>query len=161
MVERVLHVPGNYTGGNLEMTIVIDYNFHKDMIQEHVKDIATALKSFGEVFRNVRLNTVKWISDELIKTEVTAMAFLQIGKYFEGYEVNNQTKRLEPLLHHLKLFHARSKLILILTDGNYQIIDKNITKEHLQPFLYRKLILINNNTPVLGNTLLMDIYNIN
>ncbi|HEX3075637.1 MAG TPA: hypothetical protein VHQ24_02075, partial [Lachnospiraceae bacterium] len=139
MVERVFHVPGNYTGGYLEMTIVIDYNFQKDKIQEQAKDIVTALKSFGEVFRNVRLNTVKWFSDEQIKTEVTAMAFLQVGKYFESYEVNNQTKRLEPLFHHLKLFHARSKLILILTDGNYQILDEDSMKEHLQPFLYRKL----------------------
>ncbi|HEX3076720.1 MAG TPA: hypothetical protein VHQ24_07655, partial [Lachnospiraceae bacterium] len=56
--------------------------------------------------------------------------------------------------HHLKLFHARSKLILILTDGNYQILDEDSMKEHLQPFLYRKLILLKNNDEVLGNTFL-------
>lgn len=42
----------------------------------------------------------------------------------------------------MKLFYARSKVILLLTDGNYIVKDEKAVSEALNPFLKRKLVLI-------------------
>ena len=54
-VEHVLHVQGNYTGGILEMAIVIDRNLPKEEAAQRAKDLVQILKSQNEIFRNVRL----------------------------------------------------------------------------------------------------------
>ena len=115
-IDRVLHVPGNYRGGILEMTMVIDCTFSKEDITTLCKDVIASCKSQSEVFRNVRLNVVKWESEK-ISNEVTGLAYLQMGKYFENYcqEVPDVAdKPSEDLLAYLKKFHARSKLIIVL-----------------------------------------------
>ena len=40
----------------------------------------------------------------------------------------------------LKLFHARSKLIIVVTDGQYEVGDETELKKVMQPFLYRKVM---------------------
>ena len=75
-VERILHVPGNYKGGILEMALVVDCNLETQTAKENVQAMIKALKSHSETFRNVRLNVVWWKSDEEIVTEVTPMTVL-------------------------------------------------------------------------------------
>ena len=55
-VDAILHVPGNYRGGNLEMTVVIDESLRQGDFEEAVAAVAGALKRSNEIFRNVRLN---------------------------------------------------------------------------------------------------------
>lgn len=141
-VERVLHVPGNYNGGTLEMAMVFDCNLSKEPICQIGKGIATLLKSHSEVFRNVRLNGIQWESDTIFIKEVTSLPHLQMGRYFEEYKCIEHRKRLELLTEQLKKFYARSKVILLFTDGNYQIEDLALFKESIHPFLYRKLIIV-------------------
>ncbi len=38
-VERILHVPGNYLGGILEMAFVLDYHISKEVLMENLKEI--------------------------------------------------------------------------------------------------------------------------
>lgn len=59
-VDAILHVPGNYRGGNLEMTIVIDTSLSREEFQDAVAAVVKALKRSNEIFRNVRLNLVFW-----------------------------------------------------------------------------------------------------
>ena len=40
----------------------------------------------------------------------------------------------------MKLFHARSKLIIVVTDGKYETGDESELKKLMQPFLYRKVM---------------------
>lgn len=153
-IEFVLHTPGNYTGGILEMTIVLDHNIECEEMKRLCSQAAALLKTTGEVFRNVRLNVVDWLSDESIENAVMPLSMLQLGRIREPWIVSEKEKTLEALCSRLKLFHARSKLILVLTDGSYQTGDKNKAKEALQPFLYRKLILLENNIVKPGRELL-------
>ena len=146
-IKRVLHVPGNYTGGILEMAIVADYGMSKEELSENVKQIADALKRQDETFRNVRLNLIKWVSDECIIKEVSSLTVLQMGRGLEDYDAyaeapGKEEKSVDELFRQLKLFYARSKVILVLTDGAYKVTDMNSTKAHLQPFLGRKMIFI-------------------
>ena len=85
-VERILHVPGNYKGGILEMALVVDCNMDKTAAQEGIAAIVKALKSHSETFRNVRLNVVWWKSDDEIVTEVIPLPMMQMGTPFESYE---------------------------------------------------------------------------
>ena len=141
-VEQVLHAPGNYRGGILEMAIVFDCNISKKTAMETAKELVTTLKQQSEVFRNVRLNTIQWRSDgEMIK-EITPMVYLQTGKYFEGYERNQEEKRLEILTEQLKKFYARSKLIIVLTDDKFRVREQVALEESFKPFLKKKLIFI-------------------
>ena len=141
-VERILHVPGNYKGGILEMALIIDCNMSKETAKTNVQAIVKALKSHSEVFRNVRLNVVWWKSDDEILTEVIPMAMLQMGTPFDTYEKMAANKRIDPLFANLKLFQARSKLILLLSDGQFFVEDEEQCMESLKPFLGRKMLLL-------------------
>ncbi len=77
-VERVLHVPGNYRGGILEMAIVVDREFDKATARELCGDIITSCKQQSEVFRNVRLNMILWGTEE-IRADAVACAYFQTG----------------------------------------------------------------------------------
>lgn len=140
MVEQVLHVPGNYRGGILEMAMVFDCSLEKEMLESLAGETAGALKRQGEIFRNVRLNTILWKSDEELFMEVTPLPYLMMGTYFQKYEHCPKRKTLEKMTNRLKLFQARSKLIFIFTDGNYVIGNHKALEQSLQPFLGRKLI---------------------
>ena len=43
-IQRVLHVPGNYRGGILEMALVADYGISKENLEEACKEMVNALK---------------------------------------------------------------------------------------------------------------------
>ncbi len=151
-VMRILRVPGNYNGGILEMAIVADYHMSLEELNETSKKLASALKQQNEIFRNVRLNLIKWVSDELIIKEVSLLPSLQMGRTYEDYEQytsferkeqgGSTVKTLDVLLYQLKLFYARSKVIIVLTDGSYRIADEKKAWEHLNPFLRKKLLIV-------------------
>ena len=89
-IERVLHVPGNYRGGILEMAIVIDCAYDKERVQTLCADIVTSCKKQSEVFRNIRLNVVTWRSEKIL-TETVAAAYLQMGTWFEHYQEESKS----------------------------------------------------------------------
>lgn len=141
-VERALHVPGNYNGGTLEMAMIFDCNLSEECVRETGKAIAVLLKSHGEVFRNVRLNIIWWEGDEELAKEVISIPHLQMGRCFDGYRCIENKKRVELLAGQLKKFYARSKIILLFTDGNCRVEEEELWKENMYPFLYRKLVVI-------------------
>ena len=152
-VSHILHVPGNYTGGVLEMAIVADYNLPVGTLREECRQIADML---NETFRNVRLNLIRWISDAQMEKEVIPLSFLLAGRAFaDEAAVEKTVKTLDELFRQLKLFYARSKVILVLTDGSYRTENKNAVKEYLQPFLARKLLLMQNGEQISGIRLFM------
>lgn len=141
-VEQVLHIPGNYRGGILEMAIVFDCNLSEQTAMETAKELVNALKQQNELFRNVHLNTIRWRSDSELLKEITPMAHLQLGTYFGGYQQTDEEKTLEILTGQLKKFYARSKLIIALTDGKFAIRESAELEESLKPFLRKKLIFV-------------------
>lgn len=140
-VERVLHVPGSYAGSNLEMAFVFDMSLPRDVAAAAAKGVCDSLKAHSKTFWNVRLNAIRWQSDDNIIKEISAMPLMQMGRYFEDYECSPCKKRIELLTIQLKKFYARSKVIIFFTDGNYRVEDQKFLSESLQPFLYRRLIL--------------------
>lgn len=167
-VERVLHVPGNYNGGILEMAVVLDYDLPVEVLKEKSKEILQTLKTQSEIFRNVRLNVVKWVSDECFIKEVSAIPMVLMGKVFEDYESIKNTasdqstkesgqKTLDELTRQLQLFYARSKLVLVITDGNYRIFDSSAVKKYMHPFLHRKLLFLQTKEIISGTKLLLQL----
>lgn len=147
-VEQVLHIPGGLTGGRLsEMTVILDYKLSLEALKENSREIVAVLKQKGDIFRNTRLNVVKWISDEQIITQNMPLSMLGLGKGFEDYIVMPHTgdKNMEVLAGNLKLFHARSKLIILISDGRWQIEKQEILQSNLQPFLHKKWIWLDTN----------------
>lgn len=139
-VERILHVPGNYRGGILEMALVLDYHISKEILMESSKEILMALQTYSKVFQNVRLNLVKWISDTDIRKEVSSIGVVRMGRCFEDYKRGSKEKSFDELTRQLKLFYARSKLIIWITDGSFQILDTECVEANLKPFLQKKLL---------------------
>lgn len=146
-VERVLHVKGNYNGGILEMTLVIDCGLPKEYVSQMAADIAATLRSHSEVFRNVRLNLLYWWNDEKMENRVVPISFLQMKKCFEEYEPQSGERTLDMLSDRLKLLHARSKLIIILADEAMRVCDRDAVNRNMQPFLGRKSIFFFRNDP--------------
>lgn len=151
-VEQILHVPGNYTGGILEMAVVIDCALSKEAVKEELSEYLNWLKHHSPVFANVRFNVVFWKSDDCITTQVTSLSLLQIGRPLQDMPVSSKKgKSLVPLMEYLKKFHARSKLILFLLSMDFPFQGRNIPTEHisaplseaLQPFLHRKILFLN------------------
>lgn len=173
-VERILHVPGNYTGGILEMALVCDYHMPQEQLCQISTELIDCLKRNGEVFRNVRLNLVKWVDDSRIIKEIVPMTYVRMGRVFEDYallcsnsgvvkgaldmvglsevveEIVKSPKTMQELTRQLKLFYARSKVIIVITDGSYEVGDKGKTRENLHPFLYRKLLFCQNEKVITG-----------
>lgn len=141
-VERILHVPGNYTGGILEMTEVIDGALEQEKVSTYVPELLGSLKRHSEVFRNVRLNVVEWKSDERITTEVRPMPIVMCQSFFSEYEKYDTEKHLEKLVAYLKLYHARAKLIILVTDGRYLVECEEEVELAMRPFLDKKLMQI-------------------
>ena len=102
----------------------------------------------SEVFRNVRLNMVQWESDERIANQVIPMSVAGLTSYYESYECRQVTKDFQKLVQYLKLFQARAKLIILLTDGTNEEGSTEMLKAAMQPFLDKKLMQI-----VIGETL--------
>lgn len=141
-VERILHVPGNFTGPVLEMAVVIDKSLKKEQVQAYLPALLKMLKMHSDAFRNVRLNVVFWHADGHIQTETFPMSKVMIDSFYENYESRKQTKTLEGLVDYLKMYQARSKLIILLTDGSFQIADGKMLAQAMQPFLFRKLMQV-------------------
>lgn len=153
-IEQILHVPGNYSGGILEMTLVVDCSLPKEFILSETGEYFGFLKQHSRVFSNVRLNIVFWQNDETIRNEVSSITMLQIGRPFAEMPFDDSVKNPAVLLEYLKKFHARSKLILVLgqttayADKRAVIIDafpeneRRRIQEALQPFLHRKILFI-------------------
>lgn len=162
-VMRILHVPGNYSGGILEMAIVADYHMSHDRLKEECSQIAASLKRTDEVFSNVRLNLIKWAADDVIMKEISALPQLQMGRVFEDYDSYcekgsiSESKTLDELFRQLKLFYARSKVIIVLTDGSYRVENEEKVREYLNPFLYRKLLILQQGGGISGNDILREI----
>lgn len=146
-VERVLHVKGNYTGGILEMTLVVDCSLPEDYVKELSAEIAAILRSHSEVFRNVRLNLMLWRSDEDMENRVIPLSFLQTCGCFAEYCREERQKRLEALAAKLKLFHARSKLILVLADKELLVEDEQALCQNMRPFLEKKSLFLQKDDP--------------
>ena len=157
MADHILHVPGNYRGGNLEMTVVISSRLEIISLKENLKAVTDALKRSNEVFRNVRLNFVCVREDGSFENKVIPLVFLQTGKCFEKEDKRQMPSTpLSELFAYLKLFHARSKIVLIFADRDYDLGDKEKAREALNPFLKQKLLLIAEDDVITGTNIMME-----
>ncbi len=145
-VERVLHAPGNPSHDLKEMTVVLDYHMEKETIAALGKWVATILKNHSRTFSNVRCNLLHWMEDEVLRNEISPLSAIQLGRFSENYESQLQTKRVELLCDNLKRFHARSKLVIVLTDYEYEVTDEEQLKEVLSPFLKYKILFTDGKT---------------
>ena len=143
-IERILHSPGNYSGGILEMAVVIDMSLSKEEVVEYSKELVSTLKSHSEVFRNVRLNTILWKGSQEFVKEVTPLAMLSMGRFFDTYESIDVEKSCDGLFATLKKFYARSKLIIVITGPKEKLFfeNKSEAKESMQPFLHKKMLVL-------------------
>lgn len=139
-IEHVLHLPGNFTGPVLEMALVLDHHVPAEQIKETVPALLRALKQQGEVFRNVRFYVVDWQSDAQITTRRCPMLSAMTEQFYQDHVQSVEKKRIELLYQYLKFYHARSKLILLVTDAQYVMEDEAAGNMALKPFLGRKLI---------------------
>lgn len=138
----VLHRTGNFTGPVLEMTVVLDHCVPEAQMRVCVPALLRCLKQHSEVFRNVRLNVTDWLADTQIESRPVPMMKLLAAGFFDPYKQTVCKKSIECLYGHLKFYHARSKLIVFVTDGQYQIKDIQAAQEALRPFLGRKLVSV-------------------
>ena len=143
-VEQILHAPGNYSGGILEMTVVIDASMAKEDVAELVPCVLSQLKRHSEVFRNTLFHVIYWINDETMEDVKNSMSMAMLSSFYENYRQQKEMKKVESLLAYLRLFHARSKLILLFTPEGYRVEDETKANDLLQPFLGRKLLRISN-----------------
>ena len=158
-VDRILHAPGNQPAGKLqlEMAFVFDGSGEEEYIKTTVQDAVAALKSHDKIFQNVRSNVVFW-NAEKICTETMPMSFIQMGKPFVEREKNivDNSPKLDELCEYLKLYHARSKCIILFTEGNYELGDKERVKQSLNPFLKHKLLVVTPDKMITGTAIFME-----
>lgn len=150
----------------LEICLIFDGALSREAVRTVGAEVVSALKSADEIFRNVRCNVVFWISDETILHQVTAAAVVQMGRCFEDWEqITGQTagqqdgkqpeavaaqKHLELLAADLKKFEARSRLLILITEGSYAVADKEALQQNLNPFLKHRLLIVTENEILRG-----------
>ena len=159
-VDRILHAPGNQPTGNqqLEMAFVFDASIETESIKTTAQDTVAALKAHDKIFQNVRSNVVYW-GVEKICTEAMPMSFIQIGKPFVewGNRKVDKSPKLDELCAYLKLYHARSKCIILFTQADYELGDKKKVKESLNPFLKHKLLVVTPDKMITGTNIFMEL----
>ena len=186
-IDMILQSPANQVrDGKLEMAFVFDLGSDPSYLRETAAQVAGALKQHDRIFQNVRCNAVYWAADGL-STEVLPMSYVQLGRVCgeagdktedgsektcpenqvieknrrlcpENQTVEESTKpRLEDLTGYLKLYHARSKCILVITEGNYKVSDRKSAREALNPFLKSRLVMITPQELQTGLKLFMDL----
>lgn len=144
-VEKVLHAPCNLIKDNLEWAFVFDFNLSKEEVSNTSKEIVNTLKQHSPIFQNARLNVVEWKSDTEIEHKIIAMPLIQTGSYFKEYRSQPKEKKIDELIVQLKLFQARSKLIILLTDETYLVEDKNRWNQNMNPFLCKRMFIFHDN----------------
>lgn len=158
-VDHILHAPGNQPTGKqqLEMAFVLDCSGSMEYVKSTAQDAVAALKSHDKIFQNVRSNVVVW-SAESIKTETMPMSFIQMGRPFVEWENTKVDKsgKLHELCAYLKLYHARSKCIILITEGKYEYGDREILRQSLNPFLKQKLLLITPEKMITGTSVYVE-----
>lgn len=137
------------------MAVVFDASLEKEAAAAAGKQIAAVLKSMGDTFRNVRLNTVIWEPDR-ISHEISAIPQLIMGTALQGFEYSGEQKVLEDLCGNLKLFQARSRIVILVTGETYRVDSPQKLRENLNPFLYRRMILITEREVKPGISLLQE-----
>lgn len=142
ITDRILHVPGNYNSQRiLEMTVVVDTALERETVTAVLPALLKILKTHDRVFQNVRFNLTFWEPEGNVNRVCPMMMAMTEGLY-QDYVRRIETKSLEELTEYLRVFHARSKLILLLTDGSYQIEDIKLVQQHMRPFLEKKLMRV-------------------
>ena len=141
IAERILHVPGNYRGGVLEMAVVVDKNIEKEALRSILPQLLRALKQQGNVFRNVRFNYVQWKAAGA-ENQVCPMMVPMTEGFYEAYESCVEEKNFAGLVDYLKVFQARAKLIILLTDQNVTQWKGDETRRRMQPFLDKKMMVV-------------------
>lgn len=159
--DRILHMPGNLTGNRqqLEMTFVFHMGSEREYLKTTAADIVASLKAHDRIFQNVRSNVVRWRTGEKLSTEVMPMSFIQMGKPFLEDKKEDSVDKppvLDELCAYLKMYHARSKCILLIMEGEYCTEDKRKTAESLNPFLKTKLLLVTPGKITGGNAIFME-----
>lgn len=142
LTDAILHSPGFIARPVLEMAVVIDTGLLAETVQKVVLDCIVTLKKHSEIYRNVRINVIQWQDDTHFDCEACPMMALTMQSFYAQYISVQSEKRLEPLEEYLNKFQARSKIILLFTDGKYGINDRQQAKKLLLPFLGRKTIQI-------------------
>ena len=135
-VDAILHVPGNYKGGVLEMAVVIDTSLEP----EDFRGAVAAVTRENDIFRNVRLNLVFWGRE--MESKAVPMAMLMTGGAFDEYRCCPCEKYYEELFAYLKKFQARSKVILAFAGEQNKVLNDQAAKEALSPFLKSRILLI-------------------
>ena len=175
-VDKILHAPGNQPvrGSQLEMAFVLDCSSDKEFLKSTVQDAVAGLKAHDKIFQNVRSNVVFWEDGGKFTTEVMPMSFIQMGKPFENEAFMNNTVQgenipetedknvenfpvIDELCVYLKVFHARSKCILVFTENGYAVNDKKKVIENLNPFLKYKLLVISKDSMKGGTRIYMEL----
>ena len=157
-VDRVLHAPYNgfYGVGKaekkiLEMTLVLDRTIDTAVLQNFLPELIRSLKRHDEVFRDVRMNLVEWLPDGTCNNNIVPMLRLTMCGFYEEWEAGRpavdspktqEEKTYQNLYAYLKLFHARSRLVMVISAPGVPDGDVEAKKKELLPFLGRKLIRI-------------------
>lgn len=170
-VDKIFHAPSNAAvrGHQPEIAFVAALSGDMDMIQASIKDAVASLKAHDKMFQNMRSNMVYWGTDQIC-SEVTPMSFILMGKAFDGinYEQDTDEKvdkflKFEELCGYLKLYHARCRCILVFADCSYEelkarkfyVSDVEMAKQHLNPFLKYRLLIVAKDKMLTGSELMM------
>ncbi len=170
-VDKIFHAPSNAPAGGHQPEIAFVVQMSGDMqwICNSVKDAVASLKAHDSIFQNMRSNMVYWSIDK-ITSKVTPMSFILMGRVFEGCDVVDETtstvdkfSNFEELCGYLRLYHARCRCILVFVDCIYaqlearrfDIVDTEMAKQSLNPFLKYRLLIVARDKMVTGSELMM------
>lgn len=142
VTERILHVPGNYRGGILEMAVVVDNRLSEADVRGMLPQLLKALKQHGQIFSNVRFNYVVWGAQK-IQTKVCPMMQAVMESFYQDYVEETGDRDFCILIDHLKLFQARAKVIILLTAEEKEAFrNSDELKKRMQPFLDKKMMFV-------------------
>lgn len=128
------------------MTVIVDTCLRRELAAGILPQLLLALKKNGNVFRNVRFNYMLW-EPSGVKNRVCPMMLPMTESFYDDYASCDGDKDFGALADDLKLFHARSKLLILLTDREIPAWKDVENRRRMQPFLDKKLMIVQAKSP--------------
>lgn len=143
--KKILNLAGNSVKGNvIELSLLLDCHLSQDILNETAAELLTYLRKGKDPFTNMRINLIKWKSDEKIDRYPISYPEILMGRAITAKEVTETDSKnnLDTLLPILRKSYPKTKIVFFLTERERYFSDEKFVKEFIDPEYFKKILTI-------------------
>lgn len=143
--KKILNLAGNSVKGNvIELSLLLDCHLSQDILNETAAELLTYLRKGKDPFTNMRINLIKWKSDEKIDRYPISYPEILMRRAITAKEVTETDGKnnLDTLLPILRKSYPKTKIVFFLTERERYFSGEKFVKEFIDPEYLKKILTI-------------------